>query len=59
MEDRAESILAYDGKQIIHKNAKEFISFSRKANKIMKLSEKKGSIIGRYFADDFMGQVME
>ena len=59
MEDRAESIMAYEGNQIIPKNAKEFISFSRKTNKIMKLSEKKGSIIGRYFADAFMGQVME
>ena len=59
MEDRTESILAYEGNQIVPKNEREFISFKRKCNKKVKLAERKGSIIGRYFYDDLMAKTME
>ena len=59
MEDRAESILAYEGNEIVPKNEKEFISFARKKNKIVKLAEKKESVIRRYFSDDLMDRTME
>lgn len=59
MEDRAESILAYEGNQIVPKNDKEFISFTRKKIRIEKLSERKESIIGRYFSDDLLEQIQE
>lgn len=59
MEDRTESILAYEGNQIVPKNEKEFISFTRKKNRIEKLSERKGSTIGRYFADDLLQNVTD
>jgi hypothetical protein len=57
MEDRAESILSYEGYQITPKNEQEFISFTRKKNRITKLSEQKNSIIGRYFSDDLLQKI--
>ena len=59
MEDRSESILAYEGNEIVPKNEREFVSFKRKKNRIEKLAECKGSIIGRYFSDGFLQQVQE
>lgn len=59
MEDRTESILAYEGNEIIPKNEKEFISFSRKKKRIEKLAERKGFVIGRYFSDDLMERTLE
>lgn len=59
MEDRTESILSYEGNEIVPKNDREHISFARKKNKIQKLSERKGSIIGKYFSDDFLDQVFD
>ncbi len=59
MEDRTESILAYEGNQIVPKNEKEFISFTRKKNRIEKLSERKGSLIGRYFSDDLLQRIQD
>lgn len=59
MEDRAESILAYEGNEIAPKNEKEFITFGRKKNRIVKLAEQKRYVIGRYFSDDLMDRVTE
>ncbi len=59
IEDRTESILAYEENTIVPKNEKEFISFKRKKNRIEKLAERKGSTIGRYFSDELLQQVQE
>lgn len=59
MEDRAESILAYEKNEIVPKNEREFISFKKKNDKIKKLCERKELTIGRYFSDDFLWQVQE
>ena len=57
LEDRADAVLSYEGNEIIPKNEREFISFARKKNRIIKLSEKKNSITGRFFSQEFMEQV--
>ena len=59
IEDRSEAILSYEGNEIVPKNDKEFVSFARKKNKIVKLAERKDSLIRRYFSDDFMEKLMD
>ena len=56
MEDRVEAILSYEGNEIIPQNERQFITFTRKKNKIESLSSK-GSAIGRYFSDGFLSRV--
>ena len=58
MEDRAEAILRYEGNEIIKKNEKEFITFAKKKNRIVKLAENKKSLMNRYFSDNLMDDIM-
>ena len=51
MEDRAEAILRYEGNEIKPKNEQEFITITRKLNKITNLAQKKKSLPQRYFSD--------
>ncbi len=50
MEDRMQSILSYEGNEIKPKQ-NEYISITRKKNRIKKLSEKKNSLIGKYYSE--------
>lgn len=59
IEDRAEAILSYEGNTIVPKNDREFINFARKKTRICKLAERKGSVIGRYFSESFMNDLMD
>ena len=52
MEDRVEAILRYEGNEIKTQNEREFISITRKLNKIKKIAEKNKSLPQRYFADE-------
>ncbi|MBQ8036494.1 MAG: hypothetical protein IJ268_05815 [Proteobacteria bacterium] len=58
MEDRAEAILRYEGNEIIPKNEREFISFAKKKNKIVKIAENKKTLMNRYFSDNLMDEIM-
>ena len=59
MEDRIESILKYEGNEIKPKNDKEFISITRKLNKIALISRDKKSVSNRYFADDTVNVILD
>ena len=59
MEDRAEAILRYEGNEINPKNEQEFISITRKLNKIEKIAEQKKSLPKRYFSDDIIKNISE
>lgn len=59
IEDRTESILLYEGNEIVPKNEKDFITFRRKSNRIKHLATNKESIISRYFSDDLMDRIQE
>ena len=54
IEDRAESILRYEGNQINDEKA----SIYKKLSKIKKLSEQKKSLPEKYFSDDLIDQIL-
>lgn len=54
IEDRAESILRYEGNEI---HSKDFVSLDRKLKKITKIAEQKKSLPNRYFSDDLIATV--
>ncbi len=54
MEDRVEAILLYEGNEIKPKNDKEFISITRKLNKISTIARETNSLPNRYFSDDII-----
>ena len=59
MEDRAEAILRYEGNEIRPKNEQEFISITRKLNKIEKIAEQKKSLPEKYFSDGIAKKISE
>ena len=59
MEDRAEAILRYEGNKIKPKNEQEFISLTRKLNRIKKIAEQKKSLPKRYFCDSIIENISE
>ncbi len=56
MEDRADSILSYEGNEI-HSNS--FISIDRKLRKIKKTAEQKNSLPVRYFTDSLIDDILD
>ena len=59
MEDRAEAILRYEGNEIKPKNEQEFISITRKLNRIEKIAEQKNSLPEKYFSDGIAKNISE
>ena len=59
MEDRAEAILRYDGNEIKPKNEQEFISITRKLNKINNIAQQKKSLPQRYFSDGIIENILD
>lgn len=57
MEDRVESILSYEGNEIIPQNESTHISIMRKINRIVTLAQQKNSLIGRYFAINLKNKI--
>lgn len=55
IEDRAESILRYEGNQINDERA----SITRKLNKIKKIAEQKKSLPEKYFSDDLPDRILD
>ena len=51
MEDRTEAILRYEGNEIKPKNEQEFITITRKLNKIATITRQNKSLAQRYFSD--------
>lgn len=58
IEDRAESILRYEENEIKPKNEKEFISITRKLNKISAIARGKKGLPFRYFSDDIITDIL-
>jgi len=56
IEDRAESILSYEGNEV---HSKGFVSINKKLNKIKKIAERKNSLPARYFSDDLIDEILE
>ena len=59
IEDRAESILRYEGNEIKSKNEKEFITITRKLNKISAIARENNSLPFRYFSDDIVKDILD
>ena len=59
MEDRAEAILRYEENEIKPKNENEFISITRKLNKILTISRQNKSLPQRYFSDGIIESISE
>lgn len=59
MEDRTESILAYQGYKVKARNKDGFISFSAKQKKIVEINREKKSLMHRYFSDELMNNLMD
>lgn len=57
MEDRTRAILGYEGNEIIKKSEREHIGIAKKVRKIINISQP-GSVIGTYFSDDLMNQLL-
>lgn len=58
IEDRAESILRYEGNEIKPKNEKEFITITRKLNKISAIARENNSLPFRYFSDGTIADIL-
>lgn len=56
IEDRAESILSYEGNEIL---SDRFVSINRKLNKIKKIAERKDSLPKRYFTGPLIDEILE
>lgn len=59
MEDRVEAILRYENNEIKPKNEREFISITRKLNKIKKIAEQNKSLPQKYFSDGIADEISE
>ena len=59
MEDRTDAILRYESNEIKPKNEREFISITRKLNRVRKIAEQNKSLPQRYFADGIVDELAE
>lgn len=59
IEDRADSILSYEGYTVKSRNPNGFVTFGAKKRKIEEISRDKKSLMHRYFSNDLMERLME